>query len=64
MQLEVDDLEERGDWIVSRCRWLTTGKASGATTAVPFTFLIKVREGRLVTVKAFFDPEEALRSLG
>jgi ketosteroid isomerase-like protein len=64
VRLEVDDLEERGDWVVSRCRWVTTGKASGATTQVPFTFLIKVREGRLVTVKAFFDHAEALRSLG
>jgi ketosteroid isomerase-like protein len=64
VQLEVDGLEERGDWIVSRCRWLATGRASGAATEVPFTFLIKVRGGRIVTVKAFFDHAEALRSLG
>ena len=64
VQLEVEGLEARGDWIVSRCRWLTTGKASGASTAVPFTFLIQAREGRLVLIKAFFDHAEAMRNLG
>ncbi len=64
VQLEVEGLEQRGDWIVSRCRWLATGKASGAATTVPFTFLIQVREGRLALIKAFFDHDEAMRNLG
>ena len=29
VQLEVDGMEERGEWVVSRCRWLTEGRASG-----------------------------------
>ena len=63
VELAVDGQEEHGDWVVARCRWLTTGKASGAATEVPFTFLIQARAGRIATIKAFFDHAEALRSL-
>ena len=64
VELELEGHEQHGDWTVLRCRWLTTGKASGAATSVPFTFLIQAREGRLVLIKAFFDHVEALRNLG
>ena len=65
VQLQVDEQVERDDgWVVSRCRWLATGKASGAPTEVPFTFVTEVREGRIATLKAFFDHAEALRALG
>ena len=64
VQLELEGHEQHGDWTVLRCRWLTTGKASGAATTVPFTFLIQARQGRLVLIKAFFDHAEALRAVG
>jgi hypothetical protein len=49
--------------VVSRCRWLTEGRASGAATEVAFTFVILPREGRIAAIKAFFDHDEALESL-
>ena len=61
--LEVDGMEKRGGWVVARCRWLTEGKASGAATAVSFTFLIEPREGQIAAMRAFFDHDEALRFL-
>jgi len=63
VRLELDELEERGGWVVSRCRWLTRGKASGAATVVPFTFLGAARGGHLAELRAFFDHDAALRSL-
>ena len=63
VRLELDELEERGGGVVSRCRWLTRGKASGAATVVPFTFLGAARGGHLAELRAFFDHDAALRSL-
>jgi ketosteroid isomerase-like protein len=63
VRLEVDHMEERGEWVVSRCRWLTEGRASGLATAVPFTFVIKPEGDRIAAIRAFFDHDEALRSL-
>ena len=63
VRLEVDGMEQRGEWVVSRCRWLTEGKASGAATVVAFTFLTLARDGRIAAIRAFFDHDEALRSL-
>jgi ketosteroid isomerase-like protein len=63
VQLKVDGMEERGDWVVSRCRWLTEGRASGVAQEVPFTFVVKPEGERIAAIKAFFDHDEALRSL-
>jgi ketosteroid isomerase-like protein len=63
VQLEVDGMEERGEWVVSRCRWLTEGRASGVAQEVSFTFVIRPEGDRIAAIKAFFDHDEALRSL-
>jgi ketosteroid isomerase-like protein len=63
VRLEVDGMEERDGWVVSRCRWFTEGKVSGIAQDVSFTFLIRPEDGRIAAIRAFFDHAEALRSL-
>ena len=59
--IEVRDLGER---LVAECHLRGRGKASGAETETPFTFLVDFKNGKMIRVRSFLDPNEALEAAG
>jgi ketosteroid isomerase-like protein len=64
VRVEVEGVEEHGDAVVARCRWIVSGAASGAAVPTAFTVVLRFGPNGLVSrISAFFDHDEALRSI-
>ena len=55
---------EEGDRILTTGRLQATGKTSGIALDVPLALLYELRDGKVVRLQSFSDPEEALRISG
>jgi ketosteroid isomerase-like protein len=53
-----------GDLVVGVGRLHYRGKASGVDSVVPMGWVFKFREGKLIYLRAFPDPEQALEAVG
>jgi ketosteroid isomerase-like protein len=58
---EVRDLGER---LLAIGRIRTRGRASGAETESPFCYLGEFKNGKVIRVRTYLDPEEALEAAG
>jgi ketosteroid isomerase-like protein len=62
LKLPVDELREVGDKVLALGRLVARGRASGIELEVPIGQLWEVRDGRVVAMVAFSDPEDAVRA--
>src|SRR6266498_5182070 len=60
---EYSEIRDLGDRLVAIGRIRTVGKASGAVTESPFCYVGEFRHGKVVGVRTFLDPKEALEAV-
>lgn len=60
MRVQYDEFVEGGDLVIATGRVVATGVGSDAEVSVPIGFVFRFRDGRVVSVQEFLDPEEAL----
>ena len=61
---EVDDAIAVGELVLLVGRFHYRGKASGVETRSPGGFVVRFRDGKVVFMRAFRDPERALSVVG
>jgi ketosteroid isomerase-like protein len=64
LRLPPERIQESGDRVVVSGRMLARGKASGVELDIPLALLYELREGNVVRIESFSDPDEALRAAG
>jgi uncharacterized protein len=64
VRADVDDDLGVGDIAVLVGRIHYRGKASGVETETPVGWMLRFRDGKLVSFRAFRDPEQALEAVG
>jgi ketosteroid isomerase-like protein len=65
---EIDQQTERlidaGDDVVALVRWRARGQSSGAEAEMRLAMVNSLRAGKIVRVRFFLDPAEALKAVG
>jgi ketosteroid isomerase-like protein len=64
IHVEFSEIEDRDDLIVAVGRIRTRGKASGAVTESPVGYVGEFRDGKMLRVRTYLDPAEALEAAG
>ena len=64
LQIEVFDTRDLGDQLIANGQLRGRGKASGAETNTPLSYLVDFRNAKVVRVLTFLDPREALQAAG
>jgi ketosteroid isomerase-like protein len=64
IQIEMSEFRDLGDGLVAIGRTRNRGKASGAETESPLAMVTKIRNGKTISIRAYFDREEALKAAG
>jgi ketosteroid isomerase-like protein len=64
LTFESEEVIDRGDVVVAVGRIRGIGVGSGAEIEVPIGFLSRFRDGLVVRVEEYLDPEEALQAAG
>jgi uncharacterized protein len=62
LRLPVERLIDRGDLVVALGRLTARGRASGVDRDVPLGQVWEVRDGAIVRMQAYSDPEDAVRA--
>lgn len=62
LMLPVDEIRDLGDRVVVLGRLVARGRTSGVDLDVPIGHLWELRDGEIVRMRAFSDPDEALRA--
>ena len=63
-RIEVVEMDERGDWVVTHYRWVMEGAASGAVVEASFTGAGRYEGGRVVEQHFRFNKGDALAAAG
>jgi len=61
---EVDDTLAVGDFVLIVAQVRYRGKGSGVEAKSPAGFLVKLRDGRILKMRAFRDPEHTIEAVG
>jgi ketosteroid isomerase-like protein len=61
---EYSEIRDLGDRVVAIGRIRNRGKASGAATESPFVTISDFQNGKIVRVRNYLDPQEALDAAG
>ena len=64
VRIEVAEIRDLGERIVMTGQLRALGRASGARTESPIGWLLEFRNARIVRMRDFLDPDEALRAAG
>jgi 3-oxoadipate enol-lactonase len=64
LRTDIDDVLTVGDVVVVVGRLRYRGKGSGVETESPAGYVAKFREGRMIYMRAFREPEQSLLALG
>jgi ketosteroid isomerase-like protein len=64
LEMELDEVLDGGDDVVVFVRQTGRGKGSGAPIEGVSRWVYTLAEGRIVSVRQFADPDEALRAAG
>jgi hypothetical protein len=60
VRFQIEEIEDVGDAIMTRSRWLVVGTTSGVETELAFTAVFVFDPGgQVAEVRVFFDPDEA-----
>jgi uncharacterized protein len=62
--VELDRLIEAGDEVVLRGRFQARGRSSGVDVDAPAAWVVTLRDGRVVRLRAYTDPQDALEAVG
>jgi uncharacterized protein len=62
--VELDRLVEVGDEVVLRGRFQARGRSSGVEVDAPAAWVVSLRDGRVVRLRVYTDPQEALEAVG
>lgn len=63
-EVQVDDVIDRGDRVISICRQRGHGASSGAETDLTFVQVATIRDGQFVRIDNYLDLGEALEAAG
>jgi len=58
------EIRDAGEQVVALAQWDARGRASGIELHVPVGLVATVRRGRIINLRFFSDPEEALKAVG
>jgi ketosteroid isomerase-like protein len=61
---ETERLIDAGDDVVALVRWSARGQSSGAEAHVRLAMVNSLRAGKIVRVRFYLDPAEALKAVG
>ena len=61
---QTERLIDAGDDVVALVRWRARGQTSGAEAEMSLAMVNSVRAGKIVRVRFFLDPTEALKAVG
>jgi hypothetical protein len=64
LRLPPEEIREVGDQVLVTGRMRAKGKKSGVELDVPMAMLYTLRDGKIVRLQSFSDPEEGLRAAG
>jgi ketosteroid isomerase-like protein len=64
IHVEFSDIRDHGDQVVATGRIRTRGKASGAGTEAPLGYVADFRDGKVIRIRTYLDPREALEAAG
>jgi ketosteroid isomerase-like protein len=64
LTFEAEEIVDRDDLVVAVGRIKGTGSGSGAETEVPLAFVSRFRDGLVVRVEEYLDPDAALEAAG
>jgi ketosteroid isomerase-like protein len=62
--LRLEEVNDLGDRVLARNRWVTRGRESGVEAELRWSEIATVRDGRFVLIEMFLDHGDALRTLG
>ena len=60
IRIELSEVRDLGDRVIVIGHMETRGKASGVVTDTPWAFVARLRDGKLLRVRTYLDPAEAL----
>ena len=60
----IEEAIDLGDRVLVRFRWIISGQHSGVAGEQRFSEIATLREGRVILVEYFLDPDEALKAVG
>jgi ketosteroid isomerase-like protein len=63
-KIEVVEMRERGDWVVTQYRWVMEGAASGAVVEAAFTGVGRYEDGHVLEQHFRFEEAKALEAAG
>ena len=64
IQVELLEIRDLGERIVASGRLQARGRASGVEVESPIGWIIEFREGRIIRMRDYRDPNEALEAAG
>lgn len=64
LEQQTERLLDAGDDVLAIVRWRTRGQSSGAEAEMRLATVSTVRNGKVVRVRFYLDPAEALKALG
>ncbi len=63
-RVEIGEIRDLGDQVLAIGRFSVRGKASGAEAESPVGYLFDFRNGKLIRLRTYLDPEKALEAAG
>jgi ketosteroid isomerase-like protein len=64
IHVEFSEIRDPGEQVVAIGRIRTRGKASGALTESPLGYVADFRNGKVIRIRTYLDPSEALEAAG
>jgi ketosteroid isomerase-like protein len=64
VEYEFPEIRDLGDRVLAVGRMRARGLESGVATESPWAFLVRFKNGKVIWVRAFLDPREALEAAG
>ena len=64
ISVEFSEIRDLGERIVAISRIRTPGTESGAHTETPWGYLAEFKHGKVIRVRTYLDPKEALEAAG
>jgi ketosteroid isomerase-like protein len=63
-QIEISDIRDLGERVFAVGQLRASGKESGAEVDSPIAYVVQYRNGKVLRVNDYFDPNEALEAAG
>ncbi len=64
IQAEQSEIRDLGERVVAIGQHRARGKESGAITESPLAWIVEFKSGKVIRVREYLDPKEALEAVG